>query len=302
MNKVIGTGITVLGGILLAGSTIITGMPKLGEKDMAIYEKAMEMRGEAGNMGFSGYDIADYRITFEDGEHDYVINNGNVITRNPVMSTLAATAYPVDGEYEVIVPTVDRMSSIAAMASVGKAGYDENNQAATIWHESFHCYQLSNYYDAVTGIISDSIDESIIADEVDANDEAVELFTKQAKLLELAVNEDDPEKIKNFIAQYKTLEEQRNALLSDAAKEHEEYYTRIEGTAYYIESSIIAITEPELFRTEYIDTIDEYKNGSAKYYSSGMAICRILDKADPDWKDGYDFSTSLKELMFEYEL
>ena len=210
MNKVIGTGITVLGGILLAGSTIITGMPKLGEKDMAIYEKAMEMRGEAGNMGFSGYDIADYRITFEDGEHDYVINNGNVITRNPVMSTLAATAYPVDGEYEVIVPTVDRMSSIAAMASVGKAGYDENNQAATIWHESFHCYQLSNYYDAVTGIISDSIDESIIADEVDANDEAVELFTKQAKLLELAVNEDDPEKIKNFIAQYKTLEEQKN--------------------------------------------------------------------------------------------
>ena len=55
---------------------------------------------------------------------------------------------------------------------------------------------------------------------------------------------------------------------------------------------------PEGFETNYIDAIGEYGGGSGKYYKQGMAMCMILDTIDPEWKQSYDFSEPLINLIY----
>lgn len=78
----------------------------------------------------------------------------------------------------------------------------------------------------------------------------------------------------------------------------EEYYTRVEGSACYIEACVYQLQCPDSIASSYIDTISEYSGGSGKYYKSGMAMCMILDAIDSDWKDSYDFSEPLINLIY----
>jgi hypothetical protein len=56
---------------------------------------------------------------------------------------------------------------------------------------------------------------------------------------------------------------------------------------------------PDSFKTDYIDTISDYAGGSSKYYKTGMAMCMILDRLNPQWKNGYDFSEPLIDLIYK---
>ena len=110
---------------------------------------------------------------------------------------------------------------------------------------------------------------------------------------------DSIDEIKKDLGQYKKLEEERKAMLSSDVLILEEYYEKVEGTAYYVESTAYKMvhTEEE-YNAYYIDSVDKFTEGSHKYYNMGMAKCRILDKLIPDWKENYDFSTSLAELLY----
>lgn len=296
MKKVIAF---VLVGVILVVGVIATGTYGLAEENIEIYERAVSFED---NFGFDGFYITDYPVAFYDGDKNYVVvwENGeySINKRKAVMDFIAATAYPVDGHYEVLTPTVEKMSSLVGLLSAGDGSYGADEHVATLWHEAFHCYQLTNYLENIKSVPLVAVDESLIAENADANEQAVRLFEQKSELLKKAVKADDIDKIREYIVEYKKLDEERKTLLSDEVNSVEEYYTRIEGTACYIEACVYKKLLPDSFESSYIETISEYGGGSGKYYKTGMAMCMILDTVDPEWKDGYDFSEPLINLIY----
>lgn len=299
MKRVI---VFILVGVLLVCGVIATGTYGLSEENVKIYKQAVSLEDE-NNFGFDGFAITDYPVSFYDGDNDYVIiwENGeySVTKRDAVMDFIVATAYPVDEHYEVLTPTVEKMSSLLGLLSMGNGSYGADEHIATLWHEAFHCYQLTNYLENMESISLVAVDESIIAENADKNEEAVRLFEQKSELLKKAVITDDIDKIKEYVVEYRRLDEKRKSLLSDEVNSVEEYYTRIEGTACYIEACVNKILLPDSFDSNYIDNISTYGGGSGKYYKTGMAMCMILDTINPDWKDSYDFSESLINMIYK---
>jgi len=296
MKKVI---IFVLIGIMLVTGVIATGTYGLSEEDIEIYECAVSIEDD---FGFDGFTITDYPVSFYDGDNDYVVawENGeySINKRNPVMDFIVATAYPVDEHYEVLTPTIEKMSSLLGLLSMGNGSYGADEHVTTLWHEAFHCYQLTNYLENIENIPLVAVDESLISENADTNEQAVRLFEQKSELLKKAVKTDDIDKIREYIVEYKKLDEERKTLLSDDVNSVEEYYTRIEGTACYIEACVYKSLLPDSFEDNYIEAISEYGGGSGKYYKTGMAMCMILDTVNPEWKNGYDFSEPLINLIY----
>ncbi|MBD5528229.1 MAG: hypothetical protein HDR02_07445 [Lachnospiraceae bacterium] len=295
-------GIIILIGIALVIGVVATGTYGLSQEDLAIYQQAVELEESGSNMGFEGFALTDYPVAFYDGDRDYVVtwegDGYSVKKRRAVINFIAATAYPVDDHYEVLTPTIQKMSSLMGIMSAGGMGYGVEEHTATIWHEAFHCYQATYFPENMDVICSGEIDEGIIAGEADTNPQAVSLFQQQARLLEEAVKVEDVDRIRECIVRYKELDEERMLLLSKEVIALEDYYTRVEGTACYIEACIYKMLLPEQLDGRYLDGISEYSGGSSKYYRTGMAQCMILDRLNPNWKVGFDFSESVIDLIY----
>ncbi len=293
----------ILGVVLLTG-VLITAEYGLSKENIEVYEESIALQTKLDGIGFEGFDIADYPMAFYDGEKDYVLTRegtGYTITkRKALVDFIAATAYPVDGHFEVHTPTVEKMSSLVGIfGALEGAEYGKNEHIITLWHEAFHCYQLTNYLTNIEAFCTTAVEESKIAEIVDVHEQAVELYKQQAALLEEAVKCEAIDKIREYIVQYKKLEDKRNLLLEEEIINLERYYTTVEGSACYVEANVCKVLEPERFEADYVNTISEYANGTAKYYKAGMAQCMILDKIAPQWKDGYDFSKVPMELIYE---
>ncbi|MDE7224748.1 MAG: hypothetical protein K2O34_13335 [Acetatifactor sp.] len=293
--------------ILLTGAALIAGVTATGTyglsgEDLAIYEGAVALEEGDCNIGFEGFALTDYPVAFYDGDWDYVVvrdkDGYSVEKRKAVVNSIVATAWPVEGHYEVLAPTMDKMSSFLGMMSMGNSDYGTVEQTATIWHEAFHCYQLTRYAENVEAICPFEIDEKLIAGEADTNTQAAALFERQAQLLEDAVKSDDIDRIQECIVKYRELDEERKRLLSEEVASLEDYYTRVEGTAFYVEACIYKMLVPGKLDSNYIDVISEYAKGSTKYYRTGMAQCMILDKLNPEWKKGFDFSEPVIQLIY----
>lgn len=292
----------VLTGAALVTGVIATGSYGLSEEDTAIYEGAVALEESAQGIGFEGFALTDYPVAFYDGDRDYVLTwdaeGYHVEKRSPAFQAVAATAWPVDGHYEVLAPTVDKMSSVLNLINMGSSGYGTEEQIATIWHEAFHCYQMTCFAENVEAIFPSDINEGIIVAEADSRPRAVSLLRQQAQLLEDAAKTDDVDKIRECIVKYKELDEERRQLLPEEVSALEDYYTRVEGSACYVEACIYRLLAPDRFENTYMDPVSEYVDGSAKYYQMGMAQCMILDRLDPGWKDGFDFSESMMQLIY----
>ena len=312
-------------GIVLLVSTIATGDYGLSKQNIEIYKKALSLQEDMKHL-FSDYQLSDYPVSFFDGNHDYVVTgdgtNYEVKKREPVLPTFVGTAYPVEDHYEIIVPTIEKFSEmfdllgsaekVSQLSSGGdisfdEASYGDKEQVATIWHEGFHAYQMSHFEDNIIQCLQgrsfgeNGFGEQMIVDCVDNNDKIVAYYEQEMALLKKMVLSDNVDEIKANIVQYKKLDEQRKSLLPEDILLLEEYYERVEGTAFYVESSAYARLESnEKYMAHYIDPMDIFSNGSHKYYSMGMAKCRILDKLSPDWKNGYTFAESLTDLLYQY--
>ncbi|MBQ8568575.1 MAG: hypothetical protein IJ446_05085 [Oscillospiraceae bacterium] len=288
-------------GIGLAASVIATGTYGLPEEDKDIYNKAAAISAGSDNFGFKDFSIENYPVAFYDGEYDYVVTqeNGteNITKRKPVLNSIAATAYPVDEHYEVLTPTLEKMSSVLGVLTASEE-YGERDHITTLWHEAFHCWQLTNYYDNIINICGGT-DEKLVADKIDTNERAAALFQEQSELLEQAVGASDIDKMREYIVKYNQLEQERNALLSEELTDLENYYEIVEGSACYIEMLVYTMQDPENTERDYISEISGYSDGTGKYYKTGMAQCIILDKLNIEWKDTYDFSRPFIDLINE---
>lgn len=122
---------------------------------------------------------------------------------------------------------------------------------------------------------------------------AVQLALKQE-------NPADTAELKTAIAEYEEARSQRLAEMQPEVTEAEIRIELTEGTAYYIEAKVYEMLSGEQKLEEhYLDGIADFEGGRGKYYRSGMAKCLLLDCLEPDWKDGFDFSEGLDELLAE---
>ncbi|MBP3270988.1 MAG: hypothetical protein J6M17_02020 [Ruminococcus sp.] len=290
-------------GISLLTGSVMTSANGVSKEDMACYDKAVSLQQDADSLGFEGFELSDYPVVFCDGSSDYVVKpDRSTEKRDPVFSTLAATAYDNNGHFEVIVPV---RSTMGTLSMIMGGEWDEAHQASTIWHEAFHCYQLTNYRENIEGLTEghifseDDFSEKLINDEYAKNTKAKELLTSQLELLAQSAEETDIDKLRENMIEYKKIDEQRRQLISEDAQILEDYYTVVEGSAYYVEMNMTKAQSEETFEKEYSESLGKYKGGSAKYYSLGGAQCLVLDRIDSGWKDSYDFSKPVIEIIYE---
>ena len=322
-GKIIYMGI----GIGLLAATLLTGQYGLSEEDIATYMEAVELQEEMEKVGFPEFHLTDYPVAFFDGNYDYVITANeelyDIQRRQPVVDTFVGTAYPVDDHYEVLMPTLEKFQDMIGILSSGQQAealsngdetalesveYGKKEQIAVMWHEVFHCYQSTYYMEEIENLLQghdfsegDLGDgEGMIVEEVDGNAQVQAYLEQELKLLEQAAVCEDIDTLKGLILEYKELEQKRQALLEERVLVLEEYYKTLEGSAYYVEGCVYRNLYSEAeFQAEYVDNIDEYSNGSGKYYAMGMAECMIMDKLDENWKMEYDYSEELIETIYE---
>lgn len=180
MKKYRGRIVYIVVGVILLTGSVLTKSRGLSDVDKAIYEMALGQQEWVDTLGFEGLRLADYPVAFFDGKKDYVVTakeDGYAIeTRKPVINTFAGTAYEVDDHYEVIVPTVDKLSELVGLVdSAGKMQkmtegegslkgaqtevstkeetYGEKEQATTIWHETFHAYQFTQAQEQIEAML-----------------------------------------------------------------------------------------------------------------------------------------------------
>lgn len=312
-------------GILLLAATILTGTYGLSSENIEIYLDALALQKEMDEMGFPGFQLSDYPVAFFDGNYDYVLtasgDSYEIQRRQPVLSTFVGTAYPVDDHYEVLMPTVERFHDMIDLFSSAEQleqmssgeilameewEYGRKEQIAAIWHEAFHAYQSTYYMEQIDNLLEghdfsegDFGDgEAIIVEKVDENPQVVELYKKELEVLKEAVFGEDIDTIKELILEYKSMEEERQALLDEDILILERYYKQLEGTARYVEAYAYRnLYSEEAFQSRYLEPMVEYTNGSGKYYDIGMAERLILDKLDPNWQSKYDCSLDLMDWM-----
>ena len=148
-KKAAGIAAGFLGAGLLA-VWLLTGESGPNEEDAEVYKRAVSMQEQVDRLGLPGFRLEDYPVAMYDGKRDCVFCEGEIKKRAPVLETFAGTAWPAEDHFEVIVPTVEQLDKLLSLAGgvegmVSGSGYGANEQAATIWHEAFHAYQLTNY-------------------------------------------------------------------------------------------------------------------------------------------------------------
>lgn len=315
-------------GILLLVATILTGQYGLSKENVEIYTRALEMQDEMEELGFPEFNLSDYPVAFFDGTYDYVLTtNGDEVEikrRKPVMDTFVGTAYPVEEHYEVLMPTLEKFQDMIDLFASAQQieemnngngvmleenEYGINEQITTIWHEAFHAYQCTYYLEEIEELLAghsflegDFGDgEKLIVEQVDRNPQIVALYERELELLKQAVLCEDIDTLKRHILEYKTLEEERQALLGEDILILENYYRQIEGTARYVEACAYReLYSEEAFQAYYVEGINQYRNGSSKYYDIGMAECLILDKLEPDWETRYHCTDDIMEQIYQY--
>lgn len=303
-----------LAGLLLAGAAAVTGTHGLSRQNREIYERALSLQQDVDALGFRDFRLDDYKVRFFDGESDYVIAAGEIRKEKPVFTTFVGTAYEVDGEYQVILPVLENFSQMfdlldtAAGLSEGgteleTGGYGADEHTATLWHETFHAYQMNNYYDNCLGLLqgaqTDGNLEKVILEGVDSQADMVQYFEQGTALLRRAYLAEEESARNEYLRSYLSLEQSRRSLISGEARAAEDYYEAVEGSARYVEGRIISLLKgTEAMENRYIGRYS-YEKGAAKYYQTGMLKCLILTQADPGWNQDYRFDRSLNELLQE---
>jgi len=138
-------------GVLLASLTLVTGDYRLSETDREIYDRGIELEDDMAKNGFTDFSLSDYKVRFFYGNCDYVVFNEEVKKENAVFDTFVGTAYEIQGEYQVILPTYRNFSRMFSMLNAAQsvsegemhfseAEYSEDAHVATLWHEAFHAW------------------------------------------------------------------------------------------------------------------------------------------------------------------
>lgn len=306
-------------GIVLAAFTVFTGEYGLSKVNQEIYQRALSLEGDMQELGFPQFSLADYKVRFYNGNCDYVVESDQEKAKkeDAALDIFAGTTVEVEGEYQVLVPTYEKFTSLfellyaAGTVSQGalegtmaftEDTYSTNSHTATIWHEAFHVWQQNRWQQEIEELLeraNETAEESwedIIVSEVDTKPEAAKAFEEEMELLKKAYDTEGAEK-KKFIEKALAVAEKRKEMLSESANAMEFYYENLEGSAMYVESQAYRILEGESAWREYYMGEFQYENGSGKYYHMGMLKGALLDQMQEDWQEVFSMDLGLDELL-----
>ncbi|HEY8350319.1 MAG TPA: hypothetical protein VIM13_10880 [Clostridia bacterium] len=314
--------IYLLTGILLAAGVLFTSLKGLPEEDLVLYEKACELEDGRLERIWPGLSVSRYPVAIRKGYAEYVVFNGDVRKRKPVLPVIACTAYPSEDAVYILVPSKSVMDSVGQIVEGFSGSFDDflidqfsidaqklsdNQYISVLCHEAMHALQLSRWERKIMVLAEDIADagtEAKIA-ETESDPEIRAMYEKQADLLyRLVVSDDgmpDAETVKEYIRARKDTQ----ALLSaktgidiDAVRSYADLYELLEGTARYVEAkAALALSDNELYG-QYLSSLKEISYGREKYYMSGMGICMLLDRLDPVWKQDLSGTGSLSLAEF----
>ena len=302
MKKIVFRICGIAVGVALLAAYIATGTYWLSEQDKDLYYDALALQETADEIGFDDFKLEDYPVAFYDGKNEYVItSDGNIEKREPVLDVFVATAFPVDEQWAVFVPTYKRFEPLTVMIMAEKAlGADSEEirkaiYISTIWHEAMHAWQSTNYDDNINAWDIQPDFENTI---VDNTPEARALYEQELTLLYQAAYETDMEQLKAIAEAICTIEEKIEDILPANAYATAVQTELTEGSAQYFESRIFRyLRGEEDYIDHYVEGIDVYNEGRAKYYTLGMAKCLLIDKLDPAWKNNFAFDRSFADMI-----
>lgn len=301
-------------GVLLAISVVLTGSYGLAKVDREIYKTAMGIEEQMQENGFTGFMPSEMKVRFFDGTKDYVVADGKVTKEEAAFDTFVGTTSKIDGEYQVILPAYDNFSQMFSLLDTAQGvtegemdfaenTYTTNAHVATLWHEAFHAWQMTNWENEVNeacvaaGFSPEDNMTDIIRNEVDSNDKLVVSFSREMELLRNAYETADVEEKKQLIIEALNVADERKAMVSAKAAYAEEYFQMVEGTARYVEARAYLLLEGDAAWKETYFGDYTYEKGNGKYYEMGMYKCLLLDELMPEWKDGYCVTDSLDNYL-----
>lgn len=302
-------------GVVLLGSVLVTGSYGLSETDREIYSTALRIQDKMQENGFLGFSLEDKKVRFFNGTVDYVVSGENVRKEEAAFDTFVGTTSKIDGEYQVILPTYENFSEMLslldtaqAMAEGGtqfsEAEYNTNAHAATIWHEAFHAWQLTNWEEEIAieseeaGLNETDDMQEIVVNNIDSKEAFVLSFSGEMELLAQAYHTENREEKKALTAEALEISKKRGQDLSEKEAYVEHYFEMMEGTARYVEAEAYRLLEGDTaWSNTYLGEF-VYSNGSGKYYEMGMYKCLLLDQLMPDWKEDFSVTDSLDEYLY----
>jgi len=189
-------------------------------------------------------------------------------------------------DYPTAIVNIDRYQSF-------------NQLFAVLMHELFHGYQSL-------------MDETRFPDELSAVSypleiENIELRTKERYCLDQALHEEEPNKRMGHLQAFVEYRTKRESILKDSIQ-YEYMIESVEGPAWYIE--LLALVEvgdhtfaDQLtpYRHSLLDAYESNLHLRRSCYSSGLFMCLLLEKLDPQWKGIFIQSElSLYQLLTHY--
>ena len=158
--------IYILIGVLLAAGVLLTSMRGLPGEDTELYKKACALEDGRLERIWPGLSVSRYPVAVRRGYAEYVIFNGDIRKRKPVLPVIACTAYPAETVYIYLCrPTV--MDSIGQIAEGFSADFEEtlisqfsinsnkmtdNQYISVLCHEAMHALQFSNWEEKINAL------------------------------------------------------------------------------------------------------------------------------------------------------
>lgn len=286
----------IVAGAALIISGFATADRGLKENNREVLYQVSDDYKELGDLGFKGFCPLDYKVAFSDGEKDILVSyNGgkcDYTEREAAFEGLVGSVYQDGDEFQVVVPQYDTWAALEAL--------DNQPLSVVVWHEGFHAYQNTRF-NVVDNITSDTYSETELASIVDADSTAKALFEKELKILSRIITEENSGDAGEIAIEYSKIAKERRKLLDDVAAYTEDFYTMVEGTAYYVEAQVVRAENGDgIYTSNYLDILSKYAEGNAKYYRLGMLECMLLDKLDENWKDSYSFDRPLDEVIEDH--
>lgn len=283
-------------GVLLLISLLATGSYGIDADDRAGVETALRTQPYLDSLGFDGFQLADYPVAVFDGNKEYVLFDEKVESRTPILGTLTGTAYEVEGHYEVFVPNKKDFSMLLAAPNHGEPFIDAM-YAATICHEAFHAWQFTYFGAQIEQManLAGAENPTQVLAELDADARYRSWFEQEQELLLQAVQAKDTSETQAILQQW--LAHTETLSLNADAQKVTAYYELVEGSAQYVEAKVFMELSDETMYNEYYMQSVGYSNDAAKYYTSGMLKCLLLDELLPAWQTDFDCSLGMNQLL-----
>lgn len=297
-------------GILILALCLFFGFRGLDQKEKELYQRAYELSGEVEESIWNGYSFKKYPVAVRKGEREYVLQGSDEYQRRAVLPIIAATAYKVEGELNVFIPSKADLESLGEIVeglakgedalfisgfSLNRQSLSDNKYIAVLYHEGFHAFQMDNYSRDLFKSMPDDEEETRllkIVSSIEMDNYLKGLYDKEREIMFSIINAKDESTIKEEIKKFVDVRRERVQALTnkygksdiDSLLKLEDYYEKVEGTARYTEIKVAEILEDDSLYQEYLNSLQESASGKEKYYRSGMGICLILDKLDTGWK------------------